>query len=34
MKIDVCPGDDLQKDYPSKADGYNVSDDPNSFRRT
>ena len=34
MKIDVCPEDDLQAFYPSEADGYNVLDDPNSFRGT
>ena len=34
MKIGVCPGDDLRTFYPSEADGQNVLDDSNSFRRT
>ena len=34
MKMDVCPGDDLQRSFLSKADGWNMLDDPNSFRRT
>ena len=34
VKIDVCPGDDLQTFYPSEADGENVLDDPDSFRRS
>ena len=30
MKIGLCPGDDLQKIYPSEVDGWNVLGDPNS----
>ena len=34
VKIDVCPVDDPQKFYLSEADGYNLLDAPNSFRRS
>ena len=34
MNIDVCLGDNFQTFYPSEADGSNMLDDPNSFRRT
>ena len=33
VKVDGSPGDDLHTFYPSEADaGYNVLNDPNSFR--
>ena len=28
MKINVCPGDDIQTFYPFEKDEYNVLDDP------